>query len=108
MQVRNSLQAYGVRPRLQTLWRDAHGLAVPSDNTTPSGKAKKRQRKSSQLDAESEVLPDEATADALASTHMEGMTDQRSDFVSPQQSAVFAICNSYKDLLLPNHPYPTR
>ena len=109
MQVYTILQSYGVRPRLQALWRDAHGTAGPSDGPFPqSNKAKKRQRKAQQAEAELDLNAEEAAPDALAFKHMQCMTEAQADFVSLQQSAVFAICNSYKDLFLPNYPYPTR
>lgn len=112
----SNLQAYGVRPRLQALWRAAHGLATPADAPAQSKKAKKRQRKADPHDSDDNqddtvgvtANSDEATADALAATHMQSPPQQHLDFVTPQQSAVFAICNSYKDLLLPNHTSPTR
>ena len=44
----------------------------------------------------------------MASAHMQNVDDQLPDFETAQQAAVFAVCNSYKDLFLPNYPYPTR
>lgn len=109
MQVYTSLQSYGVRPRLQALWRDAHGSAGPSDGPVPqSNKARKRHRKAQQAESEADLNAQEAAPDTLASKHMQSIPEQHADFVSAQQSAVFAICNSYKDLFLPNYPYPTR
>ena len=34
--------------------------------------------------------------------------ESQEDFLSEQQRAFFALCSSYKDILYPQHAYPTR
>ena len=40
--------------------------------------------------------------------HLEGGVKSPADFGSPHQQAIFALANSYKDILHTNYPYPSR
>lgn len=37
-----------------------------------------------------------------------GQRDEDSDFADAKQAALFALLRSYKDVLLPDYPYPQR
>ncbi|KAL3145860.1 hypothetical protein ABBQ38_015229 [Trebouxia sp. C0009 RCD-2024] len=90
------LSKYGIKARLQTLWRDAHSIAPPANQHKSEPKRRRQQDTST------------AAEDALAAPQAETVGSQQTDFVTPQQAAVFAVCNSYMDLFLPSHPYPVR
>lgn len=108
-QAHDRLADYGLRARLQTLWRDAHGTASAGHSQKHTSSQTKQKRKKLKESAKSEADDGAAaTGDAMANTHMENVLDHPADFVSAQQKTVFAVCNSYKDLFLPNHPYPVR
>ena len=108
MQAYDRLGSYGVKARLQTLWRDAHstlsGADKQSQNTFHT-KKKAKPCKAAQTDPKTDAA---ASKDALASSHMKNVSEQPADFVNAQQQAAFAVCNSYMDLFLPNQPYPIR
>ena len=109
VQAHNRLADYGLRARLQTLWRDAHGTASAGQSQKHTSPQTKQKRKKLKESAKSEADDGAAaTDDAMANTHMENVLNHPADFVSAQQKTVFAVCNSYKDLFLPNHPYPVR
>ena len=110
MQAYDRLGNYGVKARLQTLWRDAHSILSGADKqvqkqNTFHTKKKPKPCTPAQTDAKTDAA---ASEDALASSHMTNVSEQPSDFVSAQQQAAFAVCNSYMDLFLPNQPYPIR
>jgi hypothetical protein len=110
MQAYDTLGSYGVKARLQTLWRDAHGTLSGADKQSQRqkphhSKKKAKPGKLAQTNAKTDAA---ASEDALASSHMENVSEQPSDFVNAQQQAAFAVCNSYMDLFLPNQPYPIR
>ena len=96
MQAHVQLSSYGIKSRLQGLWRDAH-----STDSRPSQHNKKQRLK---LNSNTET----ASEDALADSHMQNVTDKSLCFTDAQQAAVFAVINSYTDLFLPNQPYPIR
>lgn len=96
LQVHGQLSKYGVKSRLQGLWRDAH-------SAYPMPKQQRNVPKRKWQDNQST-----AAEDAAAAIDKEGVPGQVSDFVDPQQAAAFAVCNSYTDVFLPNHPYPVR
>ncbi len=110
MQAYDRLGSYGVKARLQTLWRDAHSTLSGADKqaqrqNTFHSKKKAKPCKAAQTDAKADAA---ASEDALASSHMKNVSEQPADFVNAQQQAAFAVCNSYMDLFLPNQPYPVR
>ena len=96
LQVHGQLSKYGVKARVQSLWRDTLSID-PLPNQQRSAPKRKRQDNTST-----------ASQDAAAAIGREGVPGQTSDFVDPKQAAAFAVCNSYMDLFLPNHPYPVR
>ncbi|DBA68662.1 TPA: hypothetical protein ACH3X2_013458 [Trebouxia sp. C0005] len=109
-QVYDRLGSYGVKARLQTLWRDAHSKLLGADKqgqsqNTYHTKKKAKPFKAARTHAKTDAA---ASEDALASSHMKNVSEQPSDFVNAQQQAAFAVCNSYMDLFLPNQPYPVR
>ncbi|KAL3155972.1 hypothetical protein ABBQ32_012964 [Trebouxia sp. C0010 RCD-2024] len=95
-QAYGQLSKYGVKARLQSLWRDAHSIAPPAHQRQPAPKRKRPQDSST------------AAEDALGAPHGDSAASLQADFVTLQQAVVFAVCNSYMDLFLPNHPYPAR
>ncbi len=110
MQAYDRLGSYGVKARLQTLWRDAHSMLSGADKQSQRQKPHHSKKKAkpceaAQTDAQTDAA---ASKDALASSHMTNVSEQPSDFVNAQQQAAFAVCNSYIDLFLPNQPYPIR
>ena len=78
------------------LWMDAHAA-------TSVGSA--RNQKRPRAKAAGDEAAAAASSDALADTHMVNVDDQTARFISAQQQAVFAVCNSYTDLFLANHDY---
>lgn len=96
LQAYGQLSKYGVKARLQSLWRDAHSIAPPAHQRQPAPKRKRPQDSST------------AAEDALGAPHGDSAASLQADFVTLQQAVVFAVCNSYMDLFLPNHPYPAR
>ena len=44
---------------------------------------------------------------AAGQNHPQGK-DSEGAFASPQQRAFFGLCSSYRDILFPLRPYPTR
>lgn len=110
MQAYDRLGSYGVKARLQTLWRDAHSTLSGADKQSqkqklPHTKKKAKPCKAAQIDAKTDAA---ASEDTLASSHMTNVSEPPSDFINAQQQAAFAVCNSYMDLFLPNQPYPIR
>ena len=101
LQANVQLSSYGIKSRLQGLWRDAHSTDARSNQHDPLSK-KEKQRLKSDLNLEP------ASEDALADSHMQNVTAQSPHFDDARQAAVFAVINSYADVFLPNHPYPIR
>ena len=90
------------------MWRDAHSKPAENKAQQPKFHTKKKQRSNKAAQADADADRAAAGEDLLANSHMENVADQPADFVSAQQRAIFAVCNSYMDLFLPNHPYPVR
>lgn len=100
LQVHGQLSKYGFKSRLQGLWRDTHSID-PLPNQQRSSPKRKRQSQDNSCTAFKD-------ANAAAAIDREDVQGQVSDFVDTKQAAAFAVCNSYMDLFLPNHPYPVR
>ncbi len=109
VQAHDKLGSFGVKPRLQTLWREAHATLSAAESQKQQGSLSAKQKKAKRA-ANGKNNTDSAAAagDALADTHMQSVPEQTADFIDPQQKAAFAACNSYMDLFLPNCPYPVR
>ena len=102
MQAHPQLKDYGIKGRLQSLWHDAHSTQSQSRQHMPRSKQPKKAPEAVA------AASGGASQDALAASHMKNLPDQPADFVDARQAAVFAVCNSYMDLFLANHPYPVR
>lgn len=92
-----TLAAYGVRDRLITRWQEvqqedaAPGRAASSAKTSPSQDGSNgRKRKAA-------PEPEQGNGAAPAGR-----------FESDQQRSLFSLLNSYRDVLLPSRPYPSR
>ena len=101
LQAPAELASYGVKERLQTRWREesfggAAAVAAPSQQQ----RQQQQQAADGGATAGAREERDGGSASAAAAAGS-------GDFASEHQQALFALLNSYADLLYPCRPYPT-